>query len=486
MNGKQLKNSILQWAIQGKLVPQDPNDEPASVLLEKIRAEKARLVKEGKLKKKDLEVKSIAEDEIPFEIPKGWEWCRIGDLFNHSSGKQQSSSNNGKGTPQKFITTSNLYWGRFVLDNVKVMNFTDEEILTCSATKGDLLVCEGGAGYGRSAIWDKDYDICLQNHVHRLRPCISGVCEYVYHFLYLLKESNQLAPVGTAMPGLSANRLKDLILPLPPLAEQHRILVKIEELMPLVEKYGAVQEALDEWNQALPEKLKKSILQEAIQGKLVPQDLADEPASALLERIREEKKRLVKEGKLKKKDLEVKPIEEDEIPFEIPKGWEWCRLKEIVFNHGQKVPDKEFSYIDIGSIDNKKQKLNEKETLIEAKEAPSRARRIVCFNDIVYSTVRPYLHNMAIINKTFVAEPIASTGFAVLSCHEGVFNKYLFYYLMSPSFDEYANNGDNAKGVAYPAINDEKLYKALVPLPPLAEQCRIVAKIEELCGVIKK
>ena len=486
MNGKQLKNSILQWAIQGKLVPQDPNDEPASVLLEKIRAEKARLVKEGKLKKKDLEVKSIAEDEIPFEIPKGWEWCRIGDLFNHSSGKQQSSSNNGKGTPQKFITTSNLYWGRFVLDNVKVMNFTDEEILTCSATKGDLLVCEGGAGYGRSAIWDKDYDICLQNHVHRLRPCISGVCEYVYHFLYLLKESNQLAPVGTAMPGLSANRLKDLILPLPPLAEQHRILVKIEELMPLVEKYGAVQEALDEWNQALPEKLKKSILQEAIQGKLVPQDLADEPASALLERIREEKKRLVKEGKLKKKDLEVKPIEEDEIPFEIPKGWEWCRLKEIVFNHGQKVPDKEFSYIDIGSIDNKKQKLNEKETLIEAKEAPSRARRIVCFNDIVYSTVRPYLHNMAIINKTFVAEPIASTGFAVLSCHEGVFNKYLFYYLMSPSFDEYANNGDNAKGVAYPAINDEKLYKALVPLPPLAEQCRIVAKIEELFGVIKK
>ena len=486
MNGKQLKNSILQWAIQGKLVPQDPNDEPASVLLEKIRAEKARLVKEGKLKKKDLEVKSIAEDEIPFEIPKGWEWCRIGDLFNHSSGKQQSSSNNGKGTPQEFITTSNLYWGRFVLDNVKVMNFTDEEIVTCSATKGDLLVCEGGAGYGRSAIWDKDYDICLQNHVHRLRPCISGVCEYVYHFLYLLKESNQLAPVGTAMPGLSANRLKDLILPLPPLAEQHRILVKIEELMPLVEKYGAVQEALDEWNQALPEKLKKSILQEAIQGKLVPQDLADESASALLERIREEKKRLVKEGKLKKKDLEVKPIEEDEIPFEIPKGWEWCRLKEIVFNHGQKVPDKEFSYIDIGSIDNKKQKLNEKETLIEAKEAPSRARRIVCFNDIVYSTVRPYLHNMAIINKTFVAEPIASTGFAVLSCHEGVFNKYLFYYLMSPSFDEYANNGDNAKGVAYPAINDEKLYKALVPLPPLAEQCRIVAKIEELFGVIKK
>ena len=232
--------------------------------------------------------------------------------------------------------------------------------------------------------------------------------------------------------------------------------------------------------------LKNSILQWAIQGKLVPQDPNDEPASVLLEKIRAEKARLVKEGKLKKKDLEVKPIAEDEIPFEIPKGWEWCRLKELVFNHGQKVPDKKFSYIDIGSIDNKKQKLNEKETLIEAKEAPSRARRIVCLNDIVYSTVRPYLHNMAIINKAFVAEPIASTGFAVLSCHDGLFNKYLFYYLMSPDFDEYANNGDNAKGVAYPAINDEKLYKALVPLPPLAEQHRIVAKIEELMPLVEK
>ena len=232
--------------------------------------------------------------------------------------------------------------------------------------------------------------------------------------------------------------------------------------------------------------LKNSILQWAIQGKLVPQDPNDEPASVLLEKIRAEKVRLVKEGKLKKKDLEVKPIAEEEIPFEIPKGWEWCRLKELVFNHGQKVPDKKFSYIDIGSIDNKKQKLNEKETLIEAKEAPSRARRIVCLNDIVYSTVRPYLHNMAIINKAFVAEPIASTGFAVLSCHDGLFNKYLFYYLMSPDFDEYANNGDNAKGVAYPAINDEKLYKALVPLPPLAEQHRIVAKIEELMPLVEK
>ena len=488
MNRKQLKNSILQWAIQGKLVPQDPNDEPASVLLEKIRAEKERLVKEGKLKKKDLEVKPIAEDEIPFEIPKGWEWCRIGDLFNHSSGKQQSSSNNGKGTPQKFITTSNLYWGRFVLDNVKVMNFTDEEIVTCSAKKGDLLVCEGGAGYGRSAIWDKDYDICLQNHVHRLRPCVSGVCEYVYHFLYLLKESNQLAPVGTAMPGLSANRLKDLILPLPPLAEQHRIVAKIEELMPLVEKYGAAQEALDEWNQALPEKLKKSILQEAIQGKLVPQDPADEPASALLERIREEKKRLVKEGKLKKKDLEVKPIEEEEIPFEIPESWEWVRVKTILNVYSaRRVHEKDWRKSGI--------------PFYRAREIGKLADSGFVNNDLyidqsLYDEFSkngvPQAGDLMItavgtLGKVYIVKDddlfYYKDGSVLCMNNFGGLNpQYLKFFIESSVFkDQYQ---PESQGTTVATLTMVRVNEYVIPLPPLAEQRRIVAKIEELLGVI--
>lgn len=364
MNGKQLKNSILQWAIQGKLVPQDPNDEPASALLERIRAEKARLVKEKKIKKDKNEsiiyrgednsyyekflatgeVKCI-DDEIPFEIPNGWEWTRIGNIFNHTSGKQQSSSNKNGGTPQKFITTSNLYWGYFVLDNVKIMNFTEEEINNCSATKGDLLVCEGGAGYGRSAIWNYDYDICLQNHVHRLRPCVNGICEYVYHFIYLLKESNNLSSVGTAMPGLSANRLKGLLLPFPPLPEQNRIVAKLGELLPQVEKYSKIQNCLDELNVAINGKLKKAILQEAIQGKLVPQIAEEGTAQELLEQIRQEKQRLVKEGKLKKPALldsiiykgdDNKYYErinaqtvEIELPFEYPNNWSVLRLKDI-------------------------------------------------------------------------------------------------------------------------------------------------------------
>ncbi len=292
------------------------------------------------------EVKCI-DEEIPFDVPNGWEWTRIGNIFNHTSGKQQSSSNKGGGTPQKFITTSNLYWGHFVLDNVKVMNFTDEEIKTCSATKGDLLVCEGGAGYGRSAIWNEDYDICLQNHVHRLRPCVSGICEYVYYFIYLLKESNNLASVGTAMPGLSANRLKGLLLPFPSLTEQKRIVLKLEGLLPQIDKYSKVQNQLDELNTTIKESLKKSILQEAIQGKLVPQIAEEGTAQELLEQIKAEKQNLVKEGKLKKSALNDSIIFRgddnryyekigkkcvditEEIPFEIPASWAWCHLNDI-------------------------------------------------------------------------------------------------------------------------------------------------------------
>ncbi|WP_233550555.1 restriction endonuclease subunit S, partial [Bacteroides sp. OF04-15BH] len=243
------------------------------------------------------------DDEIPFEIPQGWEWTRIGNIFNHTSGKQQSSSNKNGGTPQKFITTSNLYWGYFVLDNVKVMNFTEKEIKTSSATKGDLLVCEGGAGYGRSAIWNYDYDICLQNHIHRLRPLVDGTCEYVYYFIYLQKESNNLASVGTAMPGLSANRLKNLLIPLPPIVEQNRITNKLKEVFTVVEKYDKVQEELNLLNSSLNEVIKKSILQEAIQGRLVSQIIEEGTAQELVEQIQLEKQNLVKEGKLKKSAL---------------------------------------------------------------------------------------------------------------------------------------------------------------------------------------
>ena len=500
MNGKQLKNSILQWAIQGKLVPQDPNDEPASVLLERIRKEKERLVKEKKIKKdknasiifrgednsyyeKFLatgEVKCI-DEEIPFEIPSSWEWTRIGNIFNHASGKQQSSSNKSGGTPQEFITTSNLYWGYFVLDNVKVMNFTEEEIKTCSATKGDLLVCEGGAGYGRSAIWNKDYDICLQNHIHRLRPCINGICEYVYHFIYLLKESNSLISVGTAMPGLSANRLKGLLLPFPPLSEQKRIVAKLVELIPLVEKYSKVQNCLDELNFVVSDKLKKSVLQEAIQGKLVPQIQAEGTAEELLAKIRKEKELLVKEGKLKKFALtdsvifkgddnkyyeqlnaQVAQIECD---YDFPDNWAVARLSSIcTLVDGEKKDGQQIcldakylrgkgtgDYLQKGRFVQKGDNiiLVDGENSGEVFTAPCDGYMGSTFKQLWVSFVMylPYVLNFILFYKELLRK--------------------------------------SKRGSAIPHLNKEIFYSLIIGIPPYQEQVRIVNKINKISSKIK-
>ena len=522
MNGKQLKNSILQWAIQGKLVPQDPNDEPASVLLEKIRTEKARLIKEGKIKKDKNEsfifrgddnsyyekflatgeVKCI-DEEIPFEIPQGWEWTRIGNVFIHASGKQQSSNNKAGGTPQKFITTSNLYWGYFVLDNVKVMNFTEEEIRTCSATMGDLLVCEGGAGYGRSAIWNKDYDICLQNHIHRLRPLVDGICEYVYYFMYLQKESNNLASVGTAMPGLSANRLKGLLIPLPPIAEQNRITEKLKEVLPVVDKYDKVQGELNTLNSSLNDVIKKSILQEAIQGKLVPQIIEEGTAKELLAEIRKEKERFVKEGKLKKSVLTDSVIFRgddnkyyerighksiditDEILFDLPDNWSWVRFGHYIKMSIGKTPPRgetkywangKYSWVSISDMADYGLVKTTKETVTEyAKclfgDISPLGTLIMSFKLTVGRTSLldiPAYHNEAIISiYPFVDEDCSTRN-------------YLFYIL--PIISSLGDSKDAIKGKT---LNSKSLNNLLLPLPPLNEQKRIVAMIEQLFDKLK-
>ena len=517
MNGKQLKNSILQWAIQGKLVPQDPNDEPASVLLDKIRQEKERLIKEKKIKRdknasiiyrgednsyyeKILatgEVKCI-DEEIPFEIPQGWEWTRIGNIFNHTSGKQQSSSNKSGGTPQKFITTSNLYWGYFVLDNVKVMNFTDEEIKNCSATKGDLLVCEGGAGYGRSAIWNEDYDICLQNHVHRLRPCINGICEYVYYFIYLLKESNNLASVGTAMPGLSANRLKGLLLPFPPLSEQKRIVAKLGEILPQVEKYNKVQSCLDELNIEIQDKLKKSVLQEAIQGKLVQQIAEEGTAQELLELIKEEKRKLVKEGKLKKsalndsvifrgddnkyweKSTECMECIDDKIPFEIPSTWCWVRHNQLFeISGGSQPPKSQFvdspksGYIRLYQI--RDYGSNPMPVYIPQEKA----NKITKEGDIILARYGGSL------GKVFWAKDgaynVAMAKVIPLFDSEFVNKQYLFLFYQSSIYQYLVKDHSRS---AQAGFNKDDLKDLFFPLPPLKEQSRIVEIYKSVTSIM--
>ena len=440
------------------------------------------------------EVKCI-DEEIPFEIPQGWEWTRIGNIFNHTSGKQQSGSNKNGGTPQKFITTSNLYWGYFILDNVKVMNFTEEEIKTCSATKGDLLVCEGGAGYGRSAIWNYDYDICLQNHVHRLRPCVNGICEYVYHFIYLLKESNNLASVGTAMPGLSANRLKGLLLPFPPLPEQKRIVAKLEELLPLIKKYSEVQDCLEELNISINDKLKKSILQEAIQGKLVPQIADEGTAQELLEQIRQEKLQLVKDGKLKKYALtdsiifkgdDNKYYEQvnkkclditEQIPFEIPENWVWVRMGQIGNWGAGSTPQRgDANYYNGKILWLKTGELNngivyDTEEKVTQKAFQDCSLRMNKIGDVLIAMYGATIGKLAIVGKEL------TTNQACCGCTPYlIYNWYLFYFLMA-SRDSFIKKGE---GGAQPNISRVKLVEHLIPLPPLKEQYRIVTQIEKL------
>ena len=305
---------------------------------------------------------------------------------------------------------------------------------------------------------------------------------------------------GTAQKGFYLKQLNHSLIAVPPLEEQKRIVKNIEELEPLIDEYKKAEEQLYELNSNIKDRLKKSILQYAIEGKLVEQNPNDEPASVLLERIRNEKNKLIAEGKLKKDKnesvifrrdnsyyeqigKEVRCID-DEIPFDIPENWEWTRLINLTYNHGQKKPEKYFNYIDIGSIDNRNLRLNSKETIIESSKAPSRARKIVYEGDILYSTVRPYLHNMCIVDRSFCNETIASTGFAVFKCISPFQTDFLFNYMQSNSFDRFANNRKNSKGIAYPAISENKLKQALIPVPPKKEQIGIINIIYKINSIL--
>ena len=241
-----LQKSILQEAIQGRLVPQFSEEGTAQDLLEQIRQEKQKLVKEGKFKKSALtdsviykgddnkyyeqigkEIKEITE-EILFDLPNKWQWCRIGTIFMHNNGKQLNKGNS-KGKLMKYITTSNLYWGGFVLDNLKEMPFEENEIERCMAVKGDLLVCEGG-DIGRSCIWNYDFPIMLQNHIHKLRSYIPICTKFFYYIFNLYKLAGLIGGKGIGIQGFSSKALHNTLIPLPPLKEQYRIVAQIEKL----------------------------------------------------------------------------------------------------------------------------------------------------------------------------------------------------------------------------------------------------------------
>jgi type I restriction enzyme S subunit len=465
MNAQQLKNAILQEAIQGRLVSQDPNDEPASILLEKIRKEKARLVKEGKLKKKDLIETPVEEDEIPFEIPETWEWCRLGDISTYAHTKKKINATNA--VPS--------LWGLDLEDIEKggkllcIKTVGERKAIgdkTCFAA-GDILYSKLRPYLLKVLIAQQD-GICTQEIIPF--TCYGSICkEYIVNLLksvYVDRFINS-ATFGIKMPRVATETMTSLVVPLPPLAEQQRIVAKIEELLPKVEEYGKAQETLDKLNEELPERLKKSILQEAIEGRLVPQDPNDEPASVLLDKIRKEKARLVKEGKLKKKDLEETPISEDEKPFEIPESWEWVRLNVLlqIFT-GKKdanFGDEKGEY-DFFTCSNTPLKSNSYSYDGEYLIMPGNGANI--------GNVIHYTGKFEAYQRTYLLQSYCTINL-----------DYLKYHL-SCNWKEY--NQDKLYGSAIPYIKLGNLTSYMVALPPLAEQKRIVEKIEQLMKEIDK
>jgi Restriction endonuclease S subunits len=476
MTAQQLKNAILQEAIEGRLVPQDPNDEPASVLLERIHKEKERLVKEGKLKKKDLEVKPISEDEIPFEIPESWEWVRLVDVGIAETGTTPSKSHPEYfGTFIPFLGPANMLNGQIISETQGLSEIGAN--YGRIVPEGSILqVCIGGS-IGKCAIVDKP--VTFNQQINSITPLVC-VIEFIYYvlqsdyFRLAIKEKS----TGTATPIINRGNWEQLVIPLPPLAEQHRIVAKIEELLPKVEEYGKAQDELNKLNEELPERLKKSILQEAIEGRLVPQDPNDEPASVLLDKIRKEKEQLVKEGKLKKSVLKEIPFSEDEEPFDIPDSWEWCKLGWIgdwgagatpakgnpdFYNNGT-IP-----WLRTGELNNGF--VYDSEIKVTPKALEKCSLRMCEIGDVLIAMYG------ATIGKVAIAGIQLTTNQACCACTPyGVYNKYLLYYLMASqkTFTEMGEGG------AQPNISREKIVAFPFALPPLAEQHRIVEKLEKL------
>ena len=504
MNAQQLRNSILQQAIQGKLVAQNPADEPASVLLQRIRKEKERLVKEGKLKKKDLESKPIEEDEIPFEIPKGWAFCRLGDvgIFERGNGIKRDETTSSGYPCVRYGEMYTKY--RMSPTFSKTYSYTTFEVFKkCKkAYNGDLFMALTGEN-------KQDISLAAQ-YVGKEEVAVGGdLCHFTIieafalYFVYLINSKyfsnkKELLATGDIIVHISTDKLASIPIPLPPLAEQRRIVAKIEELMPLVERYGKAQHALDQLNESLPARLRQSILQEAIQGRLVPQDPKEEPASELLKRIRKEKEQLVKEGKLKKKDLESKSIEEDEIPFEVPEGWEYVRLGELVYNQTglsyskgdlEKKVSNPIRVLRGGNIQNGSWCIKGDDVMI-APEFVKKPNLSLQKNTFITPAVTSLEH----LGKTALIEEdhndIVAGGFVLYLIpyyrQEDTYIKYLSYFFQTLFYNKFCKSIANKSGQAFWNLSRQKLMELTIPLPPLSEQKRIVAKVEELFGVLGK
>ncbi|MFD1384368.1 restriction endonuclease subunit S [Rhodanobacter aciditrophus] len=515
---KKLRELILELAVRGKLVAQDPNDEPASVLLERIAAEKAELVKQGKIKK-PKKLPEISEEEKPFELPEGWELCRIGELFN---------SIMSGGTPSK---RNNDYWdGDIPWASVKdlgsslYLSQTQDHITELGlengskeALKGDLLICTR-MGLGKIAIVEHrmafNQDLKAVSLTSFLLPL------YFVRFYSTLK----IIGTGTTVAGITQEQLLNYTMALPPKAEQQRIVAKVDELMALCDlleqqtessldaHQTLVQTLLDTLLQSADaeeleqnwqrlsahfdllftteqsiDQLKQTILQLAVMGKLVPQDPNDEPASELLKRIAAEKEELVKQKKIKKQKP-LPPISDDEKPFQLPKGWEWCRADDICYGitSGSTPPKTEFSdgegvpYLKVYNIRNQKIDFEYQPQFVnESYHMTKLARSILKPGDVVMNIVGPPLGKIAIIPSTY-DEWNCNQAIVFFRAIDSRLRFYIYQYLVAGLF---LNSIELIGTAGQDNISVTKSRSIVIPMPPLSEQNHIVAKVDQLMAL---
>lgn len=443
MDTKRLRQKILDLAIHGKLVPQDPNDEPASVLLERIKVEKERLVKEGKIKKSKKSAKTSDTPHYENVLPKGWRLSTLGEVFTLQAGKNITAKD-----IKDAVTESHpykCYGGNGVRGFVALYN--REGDFPIIGRQGALC---GNINIAKGKFYATEHAVVVESY------CDVDLM-WAYYILTTLNLNHYAT--ATAQPGLSVAVINDVCIPIPPRKEQERISKEIEHWFDLIDQIEQGKSDL----QTIIKQTKSKILDLAIHGKLVPQDPNDEPAIELLKRI----------------NPDFTPCDNGHSE-KLPKNWTWAKgLNIFLPMKSTKPKDEEFQYIDIDSIDNKRQIINGIKTLKTSK-APSRASRYTQKNDVIFSMVRPYLRNIA---KVINDNCIASTGFYVCSPTPKLLNSDYCYYLM---ISEYVVNGLNQfmKGDNSPSISKGHIDEWLFPLPPFAEQQRIVQKIEALFSVL--
>ena len=526
MTGQQLKNSILQMAVQGKLVPQDPNDEPASVLLERLRAEKEKLIKEGKIKKEktpsaifhgadNLPYEKIGKnepvciaDEVPFEIPESWEWVRLGSIGDWGSGATPSRT-----TPEYY--NGNIPWLKTGdLNDGYITHIpetiTERALLETSVRLnpiGSVLIAMYGATIGKLGI--------LQTPATTNQACcacipFTGIYnEFLFYFLMSQKLAFIKRGEGGAQPNISKEKIVATLMPLPPKAEQKRIVEKLHILQPYIESYTLLEKEDIKLHHSFPEILKKSILQYAIQGKLVPQAPTDEPASVLLERIRAEKEQLIKAGKIKRDKHEsvifrrdnsyyerVDGIERcivEEIPFEIPDSWEWVRLGELIetidtgksFKCEERPPDKnEYGIIKVSAVT--WGTFNQEESKTCFSTSPWVKGYSIQVDDFLICRA----NTAALVGGCVIVDKISkrlmlSDKVLRIEFSDSISKTYVLYTLRTPFVRAQLSAAASGTSESMKNISQNAIKGLLIPFPPIKEQYRIVSKVEESLSKIK-